>query len=205
MTSSTGARFAFRVGLTTLCLALIPALVVWLTTDYVPKRDLWVARLTGYGAVGMLCTSLLCSPLIQWAGNRMGIIWRGRLNALRRSLGINAAILGGLHALSITTSFYDQAWRHLMASPQTRTGMLALLILALLLLTSFPPISRALRLQTWKELHRLIYAAALLVVWHIAYSSRVAIPVLFTLAALIVLLLLSRIFAFIFQTRISRR
>ncbi len=51
-----------------------------------------------------------------------------------------------------------------------RAGLSALLILSLLLMTSFPSTVRRLHLRGWKELHRLAYVAFACVIHHCLLS-----------------------------------
>jgi sulfoxide reductase heme-binding subunit YedZ len=48
-----------------------------------------------------------------------------------------------------------------------RAGLLTLAILAILSITSYDMVIRSLRLQHWKELHRLVYAAAVALALHV--------------------------------------
>jgi sulfoxide reductase heme-binding subunit YedZ len=70
--------------------------------------------------------------------------------------------------------------------PHLRAGLLALCVLVALLLSSFPSLVRLLGLRTWKELHRLAYVAALLVLQHVLlapFAPRATVLLLFALAA----------------------
>ena len=84
---------------------------------------------------------------------------------LRRALGLAAVGGGWLHAviaLTMVPGGVASIWRE----PPLRAGLLALLILLLLGVTSFPALVRRLHLQHWKELHRLAYVALVCALWH---------------------------------------
>jgi DMSO/TMAO reductase YedYZ heme-binding membrane subunit len=75
-----------------------------------------------------------------------------------------------------------------LVRPYRRAGVVAALLLALLLLTSYPRVVRALRIRLWKELHRLAYVVALLVVHHLALAPFAPKRAVFVGAALFALL-----------------
>jgi DMSO/TMAO reductase YedYZ heme-binding membrane subunit len=76
-----------------------------------------------------------------------------------------------------------------LRSAQLIAGLSALAVLTLLLLTSFAAVITRLRLRYWKELHRLSYAAALLVAQHVLlapFAGRwLALALLAAVAALL--------------------
>jgi sulfoxide reductase heme-binding subunit YedZ len=88
------------------------------------------------------------------------------LGALRRSLGLAAASCGAVHGTyallalpGIPGLSLSVAW--------LRAGLLTLGILLTLFATSYDVVIRSLRLQHWKELHRLVYAAAVALAMHV--------------------------------------
>jgi DMSO/TMAO reductase YedYZ heme-binding membrane subunit len=117
------------------------------------SRGLSLTRACGWCALLALCAALCATPLaklLRVSGMRDLV----GLHALRRALGIAAGGCGLLHASSAL--FAVPGTREtLWVAPQLRAGVAALLILTLLLSTSFRPL-----LRSWKELHRLGYVAA---------------------------------------------
>ena len=129
---------------------------------------LYAAQASGLLACAVLLLALSVSPvsalLPSWQGPSAGA------KALRRRLGISAACLALLHAAVAFLGRLDAQPSALLQTSQLYAGIGALGLLLLLLLTSFPGVVRRLRLSTWKEFHRLVYLAALLVVQHVLLS-----------------------------------
>ncbi|MCB9647586.1 MAG: ferric reductase-like transmembrane domain-containing protein [Deltaproteobacteria bacterium] len=110
----------------------------------------------------------------------------------RRPLGLAAAGAAALHAgWSVAQGWVTPA--ALITEPQLRSGATALAILLLLTLTSWPSVVASLRLGHWRPLHRASYAAAALVVHHVALSSRAPLWGLAALAGAIASLLAIRV------------
>jgi DMSO/TMAO reductase YedYZ heme-binding membrane subunit len=129
---------------------------------------LWAARLSGLSACGVLVAALSITPLSFVVPG-----WRGpgaRAKAIRRRLGTSAAWLGLLHASVAFVGVLDAEPAALLSTSHLYAGLGALFVLSILLVTSYPRAVRALGLSTWKELHRLSYVAALLIVQHVALS-----------------------------------
>lgn len=111
--------------------------------------------------------------------------------AYRRSLGITAAVLGLLHGALVLATYLQGSWRTVFGVPYLRAGAICLAILLALLSTSFPPLTRRLRVRRWKELHRLSYVAALFLLQHLLlspFAPRQRIFVLFGLLLAVSLL-----------------
>jgi sulfoxide reductase heme-binding subunit YedZ len=126
------------------------------------------AQASGLLACALLLVTLSISPLSALLPS-----WRGpsaRAKALRRRLGIGSACLALVHAAVAFVGRLDAQPSALLQTSQLYAGWGALGVLMLLLLTSFPTVVRRLRLSTWKEFHRLVYLAALLVVQHVLLS-----------------------------------
>ncbi len=125
-----------------------------------------ISRYAGWLALGLLLCALCVTPLTRLIADDA----RGRrLGRMRRALGIAAACAALAHsAFALTVLGVSPrlvwSWSHL------RAGAAASAILLLLLVTSFPRLVRALHLHAWKELHRLVYVAALLALLHILLS-----------------------------------
>jgi sulfoxide reductase heme-binding subunit YedZ len=129
------------------------------------------ARGTGWLACGMLVVSLCVSPVARLARWLLPSA-RGPVSApvLRRALGMAAAWLALAHALVVLTGPLEGNYAIMFDRPHLASGLLALAVLLLLLLTSFDTVIQRLHLRYWKPLHRLAFAAALLVLQHLALS-----------------------------------
>ncbi|HEX7481542.1 MAG TPA: ferric reductase-like transmembrane domain-containing protein [Polyangiales bacterium] len=157
-------------------LALAYGAALVLHESYAPQRALEAARYSGWLAAWSLLATLCVTPLTQvWLRFRKSLperqAWRAVVPATRRALGIAAGALSLLHACVTFAGVLHGSVRLLWAWPQVRAGACALIILLALTLTSFPFLVRALRLQLWKELHRLAYAAAAFTALHVALSA----------------------------------
>lgn len=136
-----------------------------------PTRALWLARGTGWSALGALMLALSATP----AGRLLARL-RPRLHvspwiaAFRRAFGIAAATLALLHAATVLAGYLRGAWAALLSFAYLRAGLVALAILLVMLATSFPLLVRRLHVRLWKPLHRLGYLAALLVLDHLLLS-----------------------------------
>ncbi len=156
--------------------------------EYGPARELWLVRATGYSALGSLLLALSATPVSRLLRRSWPL-----LLALRRAFGISAAGFALAHAsLVIATAPFSPLW-HLMWRPQYRSGLVAAVILALLAITSFPRLVRALGIRLWKNLHRLAYLGLLLVVQHLLLAPFAPRRLVLALAAAVVLLGLLRL------------
>jgi len=127
------------------------------------------AQASGLLACALLIAALSISPLSFLVPG-----WRGpnaRAKAVRRRLGTSAAWLGLVHAAVAFAGVLDAKPAALLQTSHLYAGIGALSVLLVLLVTSYPRAVRALGLTAWKELHRLSYVAALLVVQHVALSA----------------------------------
>lgn len=120
-------------------------------------------RGTGDWVLRFLCITLAVTPL------REGFGLTG-LARLRRMLGNYAFFYGGLHFLSY--AWLDMGldplaiWKDMPKRPFILVGTLALLLMAPLAATSFNRAIKALGAGRWKQLHRVVYAIALLGLLH---------------------------------------
>lgn len=136
-----------------------------------PTEALWLARGTGWTALGSLMLALSATPT-----GRLLARFRPRSDlsswvvAFRRAFGIAAAILALVHAATVLGLYLRGAWAAVLSFSYLRAGLVALAILTAMLVTSFPPLVRRLHVKLWKPLHRLGYLAALLVLDHLLLS-----------------------------------
>jgi sulfoxide reductase heme-binding subunit YedZ len=130
-----------------------------------PTRKLWLARGTGWTAVGALMIALSATPVARLRPRLQPFI-----APFRRAFGIAAGSLALLHAATVLFGHLRGAWGALWNVSYLRAGLLALAILIVMLITSFPWLVKRLRVRLWKPLHRLGYLAALLVLVHLLLS-----------------------------------
>lgn len=137
-----------------------------------------LARAFGYHAFVLLSAALCVSPLRRWIREPV---------RLRRALGLAAAGSALFHALAGVWSS-PLGLGEQLADPRLRFGFGALLVLALLFVTSFPAVVSSVALRSWKELHRLAYVAWISALLHGLLSPYVWIRGLCAIAAFVVLL-----------------
>lgn len=156
-------------------LTLAGCVFVWTRDEYVLWRELWLCRLSGYASLFFLLVALSITPIRRISAWLRASPPQDWLLSLRRRAGITAALLALVHAGCALLTYLRDSWAVLLEWSFTRAGLLALLVLVLLLVTSFPWIVRLLRVKVWKQLHRLAYVAAFFVFQHIflaPFSSR---------------------------------
>jgi sulfoxide reductase heme-binding subunit YedZ len=116
----------------------------------------------GHSALNLLLVTLCVSPLRVLTGN-------AHLLRLRRMLGVWAFTYALLHFLTYIGPFQGFSWsaivKDLVKRPYITIGFMALLMLLALAITSTNGWMRRLR-RRWQSLHRLVYVATALGVWH---------------------------------------
>jgi len=147
-------------------LALLP-LGYWLTALFQdglganPAEAL--LRGTGLWTLRMLCVLLLVSPLREITG------WAG-LARLRRMLGLFVFFYALVHFSAYVwldqSGQWDDILRDIPKRPFILVGLLALVLLTPLALTSFNAAIRWLGAARWRKLHRAVYGIALLAILH---------------------------------------
>lgn len=132
------------------------------------NTGLWWLRASGWAPAVVLALSLAVTPCAGLVRRVRGVAPR-RASSLRRALGIIAASLALVHAIVALNVYVPRPWVAVIRGvPWLSSGALALVVLVALLITSFPSLTRALRVRAWKPLHRLAYVAAALVAHHLA-------------------------------------
>ncbi len=140
--------------------------------------------LFGLWALRFLLLTLAITPLRNWTGQT----W---LLAYRRMLGLFAFFYASLHLATYVV--LDQGLRlapvleDVLKRPFITIGMLALLLMLPLAVTSTQGWMKRLG-RRWKRLHQLVYAVAILGVWH--YYWQVKLDALEPLVYAIILLVL---------------
>lgn len=152
-------------------LASAGALTLREAGQWTPARELWLARGTGWVALVSLALAVSATPLARVADRLWPERGVGReLPALRRAFGITAALLALVHTAIALGGWLGGAWAAVLSWAYLRAGLVAVLVLVVLLVTSFPPLVQRLRVRLWKPLHRLAYVAVLLVFQHLVLS-----------------------------------
>lgn len=174
MTVDQAQRRAFRVTAPCVALALAVACAPALFERYAFARGVWLARATGWTALVALGLSLCATPAIRVL-TRFFPRERARgaaplFAAFRRALGLSAAVVAATHFAIVLATYLRGVSGAIIETPFLRSGLLALALLLVLTLTSFPAVNRAARVKLWKHLHRLAYAVALLALHHILLS-----------------------------------
>lgn len=174
--------------------ALPLALLVWDTLagglGIDPVRD--IEHRLGRTAVYFLVASLCVTPLLRLA--------RINLMKFRRPLGLLAASYAGLHLLAWVMLDmglrWEQALKDVARRPYLTIGMAALAILLILAATSSNAAIRRLGARRWGAIHRLVYLAAPLALFHwlLAHKIWPAKPLLI-LGAVAILLALRLVWA----------
>jgi sulfoxide reductase heme-binding subunit YedZ len=122
------------------------------------------------GTIGLilLVATLACTPVRRIAG------WPGAVQ-VRRALGLYSFLYMGIHLwayLAWENSFYfDLIWRDLGERSAMPIGLAAFALLLPLAATSTQGWQRRLG-KRWRTLHRLVYVAAILSVWHYLWLDR---------------------------------
>lgn len=118
---------------------------------------------TGVWSLRLLWVVLIITPLRKW----LGWSW---LISLRRQIALTSFLYGVLHLLIYLVFEMEFDWGDILHDigkrPFILAGVLALLIMIPLAITSTNAMIKRLGGRNWKRLHRLTYAAAVLVAFH---------------------------------------
>lgn len=148
-----------------------------------------VIRSLGDWALRILLITLAVSPMRRLTG------W-GQLLRLRRLLGLYAYFYAILHLLGYLwfEQFFDWAevWYDITERPFITVGMLAVLLLTPLAITSTKSMIRRMG-KNWKRLHLLVYPIAVLSVLHFFWMVKLDISEPIVYALVLTLLLGERV------------
>jgi methionine sulfoxide reductase heme-binding subunit len=147
--------------------------LAWLVWAYVthhltinPIQD--ATQRTGRYALALLVLCLACTPLNTVLG------WRGILR-VKRALGMYSFLYALIHVLILSGLDYSFNFIYLYSDFRSKVyiwaGLAAFLILLALAVTAFRWAMKLLG-KNWKRLHRLVYAAGVLVVLHYAWAKK---------------------------------
>jgi sulfoxide reductase heme-binding subunit YedZ len=170
--------------------ALLPLLIMYylasidqLSADPVQE----IIHFTGIAAFNLLLLSLIISPVAKY-------FKQGYLLRTRRLLGLYAFTYAICHVFNFLAFDLQFAWslffNELVKRPYIFIGMLAMVILVALALTSFNKLRRKMG-KSWQTLHNFSYLAAILIAIHFYWSvkSELSSPLLYSLAVFILLAL----------------
>ncbi len=149
-----------------LLVGLLPflALVLMTLQDQLgPNPTEYLTRATGDWALRGVCVVLAVSPLRVWSG------WPEWLR-FRRMLGLLVYFYAVLHLACYAWFDMGLEWADIVADIPKRTfilvGFAAALLLTAMALTSFNRAIRWMGAARWQQLHRSVYAVAVLAVLH---------------------------------------
>jgi sulfoxide reductase heme-binding subunit YedZ len=151
--------WAFLLGLLPFAWLMLAAVMDWLGAN--PAEAL--ERATGDWALRMLCVVLAITPL-------RTALALPTLARFRRMAGLFVYFYAVLHLLAY--SWFDMGFElgdisgDIVKRPFILVGFSAIALLTPLALTSFNGAMRALGGQRWQQLHRVVYAVAVLAVVH---------------------------------------
>jgi sulfoxide reductase heme-binding subunit YedZ len=184
-----------------LLLTLYPALWLlarWAIGDLGARPITEAIHRTGDWAIRFLILALAVTPA------RAVLNWP-RVVLLRRMLGVAAAAYAGLHLLLYVA---DQKWNLWTVASEIvlrfylTIGFVVVLALAALAITSTDGWQRHLR-QRWKQLHRLVFPATALALFHYALQSKINVTDALAWSGLFVWLALWRRLPRPHQTRLG--
>ncbi len=169
--------------------------LVWLWWDQVMDNltinpiDDYTDR-TGNTAIALLLLSLAVTPIQTVTG------WR-KISTIRKSLGLWAFAYALLHMLVFVGLDYGFSLEFILldglpSKPYIVAGLLALLVLVPLALTSTKGMQRRLG-KAWKALHRWVYLAGILAVTHFIWVRKVPFGLPTIYAIILAMLLIARL------------
>ncbi|WP_192022527.1 protein-methionine-sulfoxide reductase heme-binding subunit MsrQ [Shewanella sp. WPAGA9] len=128
----------------------------------------YIIHFTGMGAINSLIITLVVSPLAKF-------LKQGMLLQTRRLIGLYVFVYASLHIAAFISLDLLFAWGYLLQEvvkrPYILVGAVALIIVALLALTSFQAIKRKMG-KGWQPLHNWVYVVAILAPIHFYWSVK---------------------------------
>ena len=172
-------------------IGVVPLLlmIVYYLTDALINPTRYIILRSGAIGLMLLVASLACSPIRKIFG------WFGAIQ-VRRALGLYGFLYSAIHLwayLDLENDYYfDLIWRDLGERQAMPIGIAAFLLLVPLALTSTRGWQRRLG-KRWRSLHRLVYLALALSVWHYLWLDRdfITKPLFYT--AIVAILLAIRL------------
>jgi len=163
-------------------------------TDYVTANPIeYITHYTGDWTIRFVCFTLCITPLRMLAN-------RPQITRFRRMLGLFAFFYGCVHLgvwlfLDPRENTITAIWEDIVKRRYITVGMLAFLCMLPLAITSTAGWVRRLTFKRWKQLHRLVYVAAIAGVIHYWWlvKSDIRLPAMY--AAIVTVLLGYRVIA----------
>ncbi|WP_119968343.1 protein-methionine-sulfoxide reductase heme-binding subunit MsrQ [Shewanella japonica] len=128
----------------------------------------YIIHFTGMGAINSLIITLVVSPLAKF-------LKQGVLLQTRRLIGLYVFVYASLHIAAFISLDLLFAWGYLLQEvvkrPYILVGAVALIIVALLAVTSFQAIKRKMG-KGWQQLHNWVYVVAILAPIHFYWSVK---------------------------------
>lgn len=178
--------FSLKLAIHTISLFLLANLYFQAVNDNLGADPVEaVLHFTGIGAFNLLILSLIISPLTQQ------FKWTFLLKT-RRLLGLYSFAYVLCHLLSFLAFEVQFDWSlfisEIIERPYITVGMLAVLILILLAVTSFSTIKKQMG-RKWQQLHNGVYLALCLVALHFYWSvkSEIIEPSIYIVISLVLL------------------
>ena len=180
----------FQLAVHVAALAPLAVLIAAALTDNLTVNPIQAATLrTGKTAMILLVLSLACTPANAVFGFTQAI-------KVRRALGLYAFLYAAVHFsifLGVDYRFdVGLIWLELAEKRYILVGAAALLILIPLAVTSTKGWQRRLK-KNWKKIHRWVYVAAILVIFHYVWVQKADITQPLIWGAILGLLLVFRI------------
>jgi len=164
-------------------LLFLPALIFLIgpaAFDLLEKRPIKTLLVnSGYCALGILALSLLLAPLSKHFPKIK--LFKG-LNQRRRIIGISVFIYASFHLSCVMIKTYLKYGRiplEYFLKPMVYTGLFAYIIFLALTITSNDYSIRTLGYKAWKWIHRFVYAAEILIFFHVFQKSPLLSIVIF--------------------------
>ncbi len=155
---------------------------------------------SGYVVLIFLLVNLLVGAIhnLQW----INIKWYRFLHMSRRYIGVCCGIYAILHFVTYLAkeSFLPKGWEQIVTKNYLIAGSMAASIILVLTLTSNNFSTRLLK-NKWKKLHRLVYLAGFIVLFHIFQIEKANLVLLAVLVAPVIILELIRVIRFIRSRR----
>jgi sulfoxide reductase heme-binding subunit YedZ len=156
-------------------------------SDYTANRALMLR--SGFVGLVLLVASFACSPIVRW------LHWPRALH-LRRALGLYGfvciVIHLGVYAWLENDFALDLILRDLEERRAMTIGLIAFALLVPLAITSTKGWQRRLG-RGWGKLHKLVYLALPLSVWHYLWLDRDVFTAAWVFTAIVAVLLLARL------------
>ncbi len=179
----------YRVAAHGIGLVLLAMLAFYYLSDVLVNPTRYVILRSDTLGLIFLVASLACTPLRKIFG------WP-KIIRIRRALGLYSFVFIAIHlwgyAVWENSLYFDLIWRDLGERSAMPLGMAAFVLLIPLAATSTSGWQRRLS-KRWRSLHRLIYPAAILSVWHYLWLDRDFLTEPLIYAAIVAFLLVVRL------------